>query len=638
MRITLVCLLLALAAPAFAGGLLEWPPIILGPPIETNGGFEEGEDPWGFRSAFTLSTDAHTGSYSAMAVDLGSVANTNTINQTIPVQAGKFYRLSFWIKMDNINGEKVGSGIRGSFTCSGGGSVTAVLSGTSDWQYVEQQNIFFPEDCNAKISIGEYRAPVMGTVWIDDVRLIEEEPPNVSATIIRPSYRSIIWSDMPQEATFEVGGDGPLEAVVVYSDNGQTINTPVSAGLVTLPLNRTAVVSFRELGGPTLGYPQYLVEHRPASERASAEITWLDDQRFRINDQKRFLLFVYDSGIGYTNSESGWVNIFDNTRRLNELSPHINGYINYHFGKAPATAMHAMMNVLWSRGILYWQTANCFSSSYRRDFLMLADQAYAESLGANPGYAGVYIADECRITLADDVYDEHTKVKEWVPLGADLIVNNKSLELGAWYDSGDVIGPDAYPMPGAEPPEGYDFGLVARYAQRANEATRERPFHVVLPFFKHFSAGRFPTEKELLNMSYMSIVEGAQGLGFWSIGNGSGAMAIQFCSNGSWCPEKEELYSRLVGAIQKISALESVLVAPDDTTSLVSVSPEIKAIVRSGHIIAYNTTNTPVTATFEWIDGQSFTLDFGPFEGRVHEVDGEIAPPLAPSNITVEVN
>ncbi len=42
----------------------------------------------------------------------------------------------------------------------------------------------------------------------------------------------------------------------------------------------------------------------------------------------------------------------------------------------------------------------------------------------------------------------------------------------------------------------------------------------VIQFFQFTSSGRWPTQAELRNMSYMAIANGANGLMYWSLGAG----------------------------------------------------------------------------------------------------------------------
>jgi len=380
MKIALILLFVFSPIISYAqGGLVNWPPINLGPNLVVNGDFETGDKTgWSdSRNAFAIVTDEfHSGTFSIKATNLGEVPFTNSILQNFTVSAGEFYRLSFWIKTEDISGGS-NSGIRGDFNtpgangkCQGGGGTTPIVQGTNDWFQVIVDNLGFNIDCSLKLRIGEFAAPVTGTVWLDDIVLERELPPAIQAKLIQPSYRGYVWSDIAQEAVFEVTNNdgGVIESVVTLkSDPGNPIiNQEIidCNGKITIPITEDSIVAFRIQGQVTPIYPQYQIVIKNAIERQVWPISWTDDNRFRVNDEKKFLLWVYDSGIGYSSSVDGFNNNLDNNRRLNEIDQDLTGYLNYHFGKTPAPNIEFLMDALNSREMNhYWQTGNCFGSS-----------------------------------------------------------------------------------------------------------------------------------------------------------------------------------------------------------------------------------------------------------------------------------
>jgi hypothetical protein len=183
------------------------------------------------------------------------------------------------------------------------------------------------------------------------------------------------------------------------------------------------------------------------------------------------------------------------------------------------------------------------------------------------------------------------------------------------------------------------LGQVAQWTEQARRAVQgARPIVTVIQFFQFTSKGRWPTQKELRNMSYMAIAGGANGLLYWSLG----ANALAYVCR-DWCEEKAEYFQRLKAVLEELKSLEEVLASPDRPDLLVSVSdPEaIRTRVKyhDGKVwlIAANVTSRQVRVSFVlreaprsvqvWQGSETLTLEgpefrdtFGPYEARIHEI------------------
>lgn len=636
--------------PAFgSGGLLKYPTVTLSSNLVSNPGFESGPTGWTAPSFTVDSTIAHSGSTSLKLVDPAAIPYSQAAVQSVSLQGGHRYRVTGWMKASNfgsaspLTGARIFLNTTGTGGCSAGCGGTSVQQGTFDWTYFEITTIYVSADCTGSVRLGDYGSP-MGTVWFDDVAVYEELPPAVEAKLLRPSYRGYLWSDMPQQAVFKVTNNdgGQVEAVTTYdSDPGNPVVMNVPAGTVTLPISGDGVVAFRIQGQPTPAYPQYRIELKNASARTNWPLSWKNDNRFRVNDMPRFLIGVYDSGLGYGSTEAGFNGIFDTYRRLNETMGDLNAYLNYWWGGVPAPNISAMMDSLDSHQIrLYWQTANCFGSGMgvADTAPALNDQAYAQTIAAHPNYAGIYIMDECRASLADDLFAKTVVSRQWQPRGADLVVTNRPAELGDWYDVGDVLASDPYPLYGAEPAGGYPLNRVAQWTRLTKDAVDgSRPFITVLQFFQFTAQGRWPTQAELRNMSYMAVVEGAQGVWYWSLG--VNALAYTCSPSTAWCAEKVEYWTRLKNVISELHEMEGVFLKRDAPARLVgSSNSNIRTRVKDGYVLAYNDTNTTQSVTFRLdasisspvvvmgenrnitAQGSYWTDTFGPYEAHPYQV------------------
>jgi hypothetical protein len=270
-----------------------------------------------------------------------------------------------------------------------------------------------------------------------------------------------------------------------------------------------------------------LVVVASVSAADKAPRTSLDAQgRLLIHGVARFVLGVYDSGFGYSPDRAEWERkIFDRRGERGLDGIPINLYLNYHLGRATMPSMHALLDVLWKRKIVYLQTGNCFEKgSWRRygpDSFGIMDESYVRQFAQHPGAAGYYIMDECADDLVPETEQHHRQLKALDPGGITFAVAISAAyrDPAAWVNAADVLAIDPYPMYGKEPAAGYTHFTVADNVARLRAVVpRERPIWAVLQFFQFTSDSRQPTYEELRSHAVMSIVEGAQGLLWWELG------------------------------------------------------------------------------------------------------------------------
>jgi hypothetical protein len=248
--------------------------------------------------------------------------------------------------------------------------------------------------------------------------------------------------------------------------------------------------------------------------------------RLLVHGVPRFVLGVYDSGLGYTPNRAAWERMLfapDGDRQLDGIP--INMYLNYQLGNANIPSVHALMDTLWKRRIMYLQTGNCFEKGSWRRYgprsFGIMDEEYVRQFARHPGAAGYYIMDECADELAPETEQHHRQLKALDPGGITLAVAISAAyrDPALWIDAADVLGIDPYPLYGKEPAAGYTHFMVADSVARLRAAVpAERPIWAVLQFFQFTTDSRQPTYEEMRSHAVMSIVEGAQGLWWWEIG------------------------------------------------------------------------------------------------------------------------
>jgi hypothetical protein len=291
---------------------------------------------------------------------------------------------------------------------------------------------------------------------------------------------------------------------------------------------------------------------------------------------------------------------------------------------------------------MYLQTGNCFDRfPAGSNFLINSSDTYVRDIGAHPGSAGYYTIDECRSELAPGAFNQHVRLRSLDPDGMTFAALFGNPDIVFWRDAADVLASDPYPMFSAEPAGGYNHRQVADWTARTREAVKDaRPIMTVLQFFKFTSRGRWPTRQEMRNHAAMAIVEGAQGLWWWAVGNGAGALAA-VCSD--WCAERTAHMNDLRAVVGELAALEPVLLADDTPGALrgntdpTAIRTKVKVVGGRGYVFAYNNTNRTVSATFTWntvpgtvtanaenrtvtASGSAFTDTFSPYQAHVYVI------------------
>lgn len=422
----------------------------------------------------------------------------------------------------------------------------------------------------------------------------------------------------------------------------------------------------------------------------SERLDFTANGRFVMHGVPKFLLGVYDSGLGYFNVPDSYEKTLfasDGKRKLSELS--LNAYFNYHFGEAPVPAMHALMDALDRHGMMYFQTANCFNDrSYTKIPFNLNEEANVREFSKHRAAAGYYIMDECQDGLVAETNAHHESLHVSDPEGKTFatLYSASFRDYSLWKDAADILAVDPYPLYGAEPAVGYSHFKVADEIARLRKAAPSgRPVVSVLQLFKFTSNSRMPTYEEMRSHAVMSIVEGAQGIMWWELGQGGLSKSVLTAG------QKEEGFENLKRLLKELDSLQPALLAEPvsgmlknstetgdpigyrktilshnisvnplwrDKTSykeelaalekgdtsrsyLLNQSGPIRTSVKNAHgawyVFAYNYTNRTEPVTFTWSgtissvrevargavlpDANSFKDTFGPYEARIYRID-----------------
>jgi len=668
----------AQSTPLIGGGLTALPTQSLGPNLVQNPGFETaGPAGWPAGGGWSLDQlQKHGGSFSYRR-DSGG-----TVQQTFQLKAG-VYKASAWVKTQGL-GSGSSSGLRLTLDFRPGGlnqwTPSDVVSGTNDWRLVEIGPIVVDVDRTAALMLEMYNGPG-GTAWFDDVTLTQIQSNAVEVFLLYPNFRGMLFDDGPSTMKFDVkttppGGDfGRYGVAATLKDeaSGAVVTTQSYAAAdhfaadldgSGMQAGRAYLATFslvdKSAGNAVVSsYPAYRVSKASAAARQSMNVSFDAKNRILIKGQQRFVLGVYDSGMGYSTDPAFWENALwsaTGDRRMGGMN--INMYLNYWYGETPADAVKALMTNLQNHGVTYLQTGNCFDKyAAGTNFFINNSDAYVQDIGAHPGSAGYYTIDECIASLVPGAFTQYDRLRRLDPDSITFMANFGDGNLSLWRDATDIVATDPYPMYGAEPSGGYNHKQVADWTANARTVVKDaRPIMTVLQFFKFTSLGRWPTLTEMRSHAYMAIVEGAQGLWWWSLGDNA---LLAVCGS-TWCAERTQHMNDLTSVVNEIAALEPALLADDaasalTTNSNTAIKTKVKVVGGKGYVFAYNSTNTSQSATLTWnaapgtvtVNGESrtlaasgngFTDTFGPYAAHVYVIaNGGTGgpPPPPPANPTV---
>jgi len=694
--------------PLRGGGLTALPPVVLGENFAQNSGFANVSG--GMPTGWTVIDGGWASDQ--VTVRPGSSPNSNRFSfrfasaphsatQTVVLSKG-VYNLSGWVKTDSIGSG--GAGVRLMLDLRPAINrwyPTEVITGTRDWARYEVQSIVIESDNTVATITLENYAGANGTAWFDDIQLVQQVPPPVSAFMLYPNYRGMIFDDhTPRRMRFAVtvsaGAADPTPFTVTatvkdwnqrpvfaktYPNAPKHFVLDVDAAYM-LPLGvqhpeRVYTVTFSVNTIPAYDYPDFQVSLVPAAARRGMNVSFDELNNILIHGTPRFMLGVYDSSSAYSPEASFWDNYLwspTGERRLGNLP--FNLYLNYIFGAMPEDGTEALIRSLRNHGARYLQTANCGGGIPPEEFSANNSDAYVQAVdafgGNGNGIAGFYVADECPPSFVRDTFAQYQRLKSLAPdtMTFAALLPSDAPSLPLWRDAVDVLATDPYPLYDAEPALGYPHAQVADAAALTRKAVVDaRPFFVTLQFFRTTEHSRWPTLAEMRSHAYMSIVEGAKGLFWWSLGN----QYFEGTDLGGWCPwddqgicskaptrtqlmaQLEQLVSELAGTLSGADPdLPDVLIAKDAPAALTGNSnPAIRTKVKlfggKGYIFAYNhegkTAENPSgdqTVTFTWntapgtiivnaetANGQprmitpsrsSFTDTFGPYEAHVYVI------------------
>jgi murein DD-endopeptidase MepM/ murein hydrolase activator NlpD len=198
-----------------------------------NGGFEDGEeakpaawsrDAWDSSAVeFIWDHDhAHSGSHSVKIVNTSR--NDARWIQNVLVEPKTEYRLSGWIRTENVSHSDEWNDVGANLSLYGTYNHTEAMLGSNDWTYVSTTfNTGDDTEVTIAARLGHWGGTTTGTAWFDDLR-VEPLDDSVSGDDI-PTNASLITLDETQHRNFDTLADEDWAKMRVSGGMTYTIRT-----------------------------------------------------------------------------------------------------------------------------------------------------------------------------------------------------------------------------------------------------------------------------------------------------------------------------------------------------------------------------------------------------------------------------
>ncbi|MCE5239992.1 hypothetical protein LLH23_16145 [bacterium] len=529
-RVLLLCAVLSLAAAGFAADL---PNLVTNPGFEVKGanGQPEGwSGPADVYSCVTSPVRTGTGALQFVNADAGKYA---LCGHPLPLQAGRIYEFSVWVKCENVVGNDSGATIclewwspDGQYL---GGSYPGGIKGTKDWTRVSGTTGRIPE--NARCSVVCYlRKGMTGKAWWDDVEVKRYTEPPMRTMLLKPNYRGLVT---PETKRIELAAQLRLDDYDL---------TPRQTELSVLLLKRGEITPARATrliladNAPRVGFATKGLE--PADYTLRIFLRRHDDRQLLDSDQYRLTVLAegdLQKRPAYIDEHNRLIvngkpflplGMYFSGLNEAELKQYADSAFNcvMPYGGATPEKMDLLqslnLKIIYTLKDAYYGTTWCpkaiQSQNDERPFM--ADKT--KQFRNHPALLAWYLNDE----LSLDYMSRLEAHQEWMetldPDHPTWIVLYQVGQLELYRKTFDVLGTDPYPIPMAP------ARRAAYYTERSVESVMgSRPVWQV-PQVMNWACYkkteeekkdlRPPTYDELRSMTWQCLTEGATGLIYYS--------------------------------------------------------------------------------------------------------------------------
>lgn len=496
-----------------------------------NGGFEEVEKefPKGWfvprDICYLDSQDKHSGKFS-LRYERTDKNDYRLVSQRLPCVPGKLYKVTVWVKGENVKGEPTDQGAGFCIEWSDregnwlGGSYTNCISGTFNWREISTYVRIPKEASSAHITL-YMRRGTTGVAWFDDVEVLRVAPPLLTIRLIVPSYRGYLY--LPTKgrkiiAEIEIDREDydligiPLEIKSKLTDtNGKTVSES-KRRLEEIEQEIMLSLSLPALVPGNYKWSFYILKENKeiAWERTDIRVIKEEKAKVYIDEKNRLIVdgepfFPLGIYLGPTEEE--------HLKRIADAG--FNTILCYGYGveNNPEAYMERArkfgLKVIYSLKDFYEGTA--YFPEMGKSGLELAKE-YVEKLREHPTLLAWYINDELPISYIPKITEMYELVKKLDPNHPQFQVLYQIPDLELYYNCTDVMGVDPYPIP-SQP-----ITMVSDWTSSAVKAMHNaKPVWVVPQIFdpsvyNSKMTPREPSYEEKKNMFYQALINGAKGL------------------------------------------------------------------------------------------------------------------------------
>ena len=457
-------------------------------------------------------------------------------SQQVPLEPGRTYRYSGWVKTKEIAGSDSGATFCIEWSDNSGkwlgGSYATGISGTNDWTRIT--GVASVPDEAGRCAFSCYvRRGMTGTAWFDDVEIVRVFQPPMRSMITSPVYRGRITATGPKtiQAVARLNlrdcdvplADLRLQAVLLTAAGGSPLaqsetkpageqNRVELARLALKPDNLApgeyrVQIALLDANGKTLQTDEHELTCTP---QAFQPKSCIDPHRRLLVDGKPFFpLGMYFSGM----KEDELRQYADS--RFNCLMPY--GSPNR---QQMDLADELGLKVIYSIKDWYHGSRWCPKSITSPDDEEPMVRARVQEFRDHPALLAWYLNDELPQTFLPRLEAHQRWVAEEDPDHPTWVVLYQYDQVAAYVRTFDVIGTDPYPI-GRKPAS----MAGAWTAETFRQVEGARPMWQVPQIFNwgnyakndaDRSKGRTPTCDEIRSMAWQCIAEGATGLVFYS--------------------------------------------------------------------------------------------------------------------------
>ncbi|MCC7491831.1 MAG: hypothetical protein IT204_05765 [Fimbriimonadaceae bacterium] len=512
--------------------------LTLGAPdnLVPNPGFDAGAAGWSLPTQVRWVATGGRTSPGCLRLENRDAAAYPLATLNLPLQPGRRYGFSVWVKTADVAGSDTGATICLELyegTRYLGGHYPAGVKGTHDWQQIRGSVGIRPDAQRTSIAL-YLRREMTGVAWFDDLEVAELLDPPLRTALHGPRYRGRLTAGQPATAEAVVAdrlaGDPPLAelAVTVALRQGEreVWQRPLSLnqrrGRLAVPTTGLAAgpyqvrTSLRQGERELASSSADLTIVDPAAPRPSV---YLDEHgRTIVNGEPVLPLGIYDGFASPADLKLIAAAGFNCLMPYGLLGPDLQrtrGYLD--------AAQAAGLRVIASVKDLYdgttWRPKQVGPWTDVADITAGVVREFRE----HPALLAWYVNDELSLEYHAELVKRYRQVVDGDPNHPAWVVLYQVGELAGYVDTTDILGTDPYPVPTRPLSMAQDWTSQTVAAMAGQGSVWQVPQVFDWAVYKTTAAekaqGRAPTRGEMRTMLYACLAAGAQGLICYSFGD-----------------------------------------------------------------------------------------------------------------------